>query len=90
MERYYDFQERWYCQQDMNRDGAFTISDVGDMFFYVLYAPGDGIIYLLSTSDSARTFFEMTPDSYYSGWSLMLSILGWLIALIMLGVISGG
>jgi hypothetical protein len=78
------FYPRWIFAWDANGDGVVSITDVISWFWYVLYAPGDGLIYLLSRYDETRTFFELTPNSYYSGWSLAVSIIVWATLLMLM------
>lgn len=80
-----DFDSRWNYALDLNGDGTFTVSDIAAWFWYILYAPGDGLIYAFSLFPDTNAFFELSPESYYSGWSLAVSIALWLIGLSILG-----
>lgn len=71
--------QRWILAWDMNRDGAITISDIVSIFWYLFYAPGDGLIYFCSKFQEVATFLEISPLSYYSGWSLTVSVSFWFI-----------
>lgn len=58
---------RWFIAQDMNCDGVFTISDVGQWCVWVFFLPGDGLFWLIMQYPKIATFLELTPTAY-SGW----------------------
>ncbi len=82
------YESRWHLASDMNGDAVFTMTDISILFRYFLYAPGDGLIYFASQSPGATSFFEISPASYYSSGSLVVSIIVWLFALGILGSLS--
>lgn len=76
---------RWQFTRDMNCDGLFTISDVGLWIHWLFFLPGDAVFYGLLSIPKLAVFLEITP-AWYGGWtSGILSILGWLLVLIVLG-----
>ena len=68
---------------DGNRDGIFTISDVGWVFRWVFHAPGDSIVALLMGT-GVGNFFEL-DCSNMGGWlSGFISIVVWFFAVFFL------
>jgi hypothetical protein len=72
---------------DMNYDGLVTISDIWLWLKWLFFLPGDSAIWL--TMDRAyglATFLEFSTTSY-GGWlSGFLSVVGWLLALILISL----
>ncbi len=72
--------ERFRLVADMNRDGAFTISDIWAWFKFVYFAPGDLIAGVLYGSEAGR-FLEINYGSL-GGWgSGVVSFFVWLFVL---------
>ena len=75
--------ERWSLLKDMNRDGVFTISDIGSWVSYIFFAPGDGFIYLiLKFFPDVATFLEYSVADYGGISSGIISSIVWLIVII--------
>ena len=85
---YYAVDARWVIAMDMNCDGAFTISDVKLWLLWLFFVPGDGLLWLLMQFPEAAVFLELMPDAYGGWFSGIVSAIGWLIALIVLGSIA--
>lgn len=68
--------ERFRLVADMNRDGAFTISDIWAWFKYVFFAPGDLVIGLLYGSPAGR-FLEIDLSALNGVGSGVLSFFVW-------------
>ena len=71
---------RWHLAQDMNGDGATTISDVWLWFKYIFFAPGDWLFLIIMTKATGLALFlEMSPQMLYGGLSGTLSAIVWLV-----------
>ena len=79
--------QRWNFAKDMNHDGQFTISDIWPMVEYVLFLPGDGVIYAL-LGTGVGNFLEISAKSYGGWWSGIFSGLVWAAAVVAWGVFS--
>lgn len=86
---HYAVDARWVIATDMNCDGAVTISDVALWVSWLFYLPGDGFLWLLMQYPEAVVFLELMPSAYGEWISAILSVMGWLIALIVLISIAG-
>jgi hypothetical protein len=82
------FYRNWDMAWDMNRDGAFTITDIQLLLKSIYFYPGDYVVSLVGPTALGR-FLEMTPLSY-GGWgSGVVSFFCWLLVLVMvLGVVE--
>ena len=79
--------QRWNFAKDMNHDGQFTISDIWPMVEYVLFLPGDGVVYAL-LGTGVGNFLELSAKSYGGWWSGIFSALTWMIALGILAALG--
>ena len=79
--------QRWNFAKDMNHDGQFTISDIWPMVEYVLFLPGDGVIYVL-LGTGVGNFLEISAKSYGGWWSGIFSGLVWLAAVVAWGAFT--
>lgn len=70
--------ERFRLVADMNRDGAFTISDIWAWFKFAFFAPGDLVVGLLYGTAVGR-FLEIDPGSLSGGGSGFLSFFVWML-----------
>ncbi len=73
---------------DADGSGAITISDVREWLLDVLFLPGDAalgaiMVYLPGVAD----FFELSPDDYGHLYSKIVSVIFWLLALLVAGLI---
>jgi hypothetical protein len=60
---------RWRIAEDMNGDGALTVSDVLAWCQWVFFAPGDYLLLVtMSNWTPVAAFFEM-DHSMLSGWA---------------------
>jgi hypothetical protein len=75
----------WEFREDMNGDGAVTISDVALWLKWIFFYPGDLIVAgLIGTP--AGNFLELRPSDFGGGWSFTLSLVSWLLAFVCLAV----
>jgi hypothetical protein len=73
---------------DINADGHFTISDVGEWTIYLLHLPGDlAIAFVIRFVPALATFLELGPANYGGTLSLFISILTWSVAIIAVGLV---
>ena len=63
---------------DMNRDGAFTVSDIGQWIEWLFFIPGVLIVSGASKAPSIAQFFELTSQSCRGGVSTTLSMSIWI------------
>jgi hypothetical protein len=76
--------ERWRLLLDINRDGYFTISDIIDWAGFILFVPGDALIYLLlKYLPNWAIFLEISTSDYGGGHSFFLSVFGWCVTFII-------
>jgi hypothetical protein len=75
-------QLRWAFSLDMNHDGHITITDLGMLWSWVFYAPGDFLFLVAMLKlPSVAAFLEMTPKLLYGWWSLFVSLIVWCSAI---------
>ena len=67
-EAYSPLEARWTFAWDMNADGVFTISDIGALFNWLFFAPGDLAIFVTITQFSTVANFLELSASFYGGW----------------------
>ncbi len=86
-------QRLWKPVFDMNGDGSFTFSDVGDWFGWWFYYPGDVVVYWIRSakeidkvSSNIVGFLETAPPEY-GGWlAFLISLIVWVwLFLILVG-----
>jgi hypothetical protein len=77
----------WEFREDMNGDGAVTITDVGLWLKWFFFYPGDLIVAgLIGTP--VGNFLELRPSDFGGGWSFTLSLVSWLFAFVCLAVVA--
>ncbi len=69
---------------NMNRDGIFTISDVGAWIGWLFFYPGDLVIYGILSIEQLARFFEVTPAHYGGLFSFLFGLAIWPIPLLVL------
>ena len=69
---------------NMNRDGIFTISDVGAWIGWLFFYPGDLVIYGILSIEQLARFFEVTPAHYGGLFSFLFGLAIWPILLLVL------
>jgi len=86
---YSSLEARWAFAWDMNADGVFTISDIGALFNWLFFAPGDYAIYVTITEFPRVAIFLELSASFYGGWfSGILSGLVFIVGLAIFVAIS--
>ena len=78
--------ERWNPIRDMNRDGAFTISDIFQWLGYLFHSSGDFLIFLLMGSPELAQFLEISAASYGGFLSGLVSAFIWFAAFAIIGI----
>ena len=72
---------------DMNYDGLVTISDIWLWVKWLFFLPGDSAIWLVTDRASEFAIFLELSAADYGGWlSGFLSVIGWLLALMLIAV----
>ena len=73
---------------DMNADGTITISDVVLWLEHAYFLPGDSLLWFLdSYLRPVARFLELSAASYGGLFSGVVSGLGWLLILLVVGVV---
>ena len=72
---------RFQFQLDMSGNGAVTITDVWLMLKYAFFSPGDFLACSLYATRIGQ-FLELTPDSFYSWGSGVISFMAWMFLLL--------
>jgi hypothetical protein len=70
---------QWKFNADMNGDGVVTRSDLPLCLEWLFYLPGDAAIALFGSTKLGR-FFELTPGSFGSTSSAVVSAILWTLA----------
>ena len=78
----------WRFVADMNRDGAVTMGDVELWWNWLFYLPGDALIAQLGPTALGRSL-ELTPASFASPLSALISAVLWLLAAWVLAHVPG-
>ncbi len=87
---YSSLEARWTFAWDMNADGVFTISDIGALFNWLFFAPGDYAIYVTITKfPRVAIFLELSASSYGGWFSGILSGLVFIVGLAIIAQIVG-
>lgn len=73
----------WMIKKDMNSDGIFTISDVGEILYFLFFYPGDLVIYLM-IGTRVGIFFEFSSTDYGGFFSGIFSLFVW--GVVVLGI----
>lgn len=71
---------QWRFLADMNGDGVVTSSDVPLWVEWFFFLPGDGVIAQFGSTPFGR-FLELTPASFGSMTSAVISAAVWLLAM---------
>jgi hypothetical protein len=75
---------------DVNGDGVFTVSDAFLFLGNAFFAPGDWLIWTISTyASSLAGFFELGPSSYGGVLSGFVSAFAWLATLLLAIIVWG-
>lgn len=72
---------------DVNRDGLFTITDVGLLAKYIGCWPGNFVLKVLAHTPLG-TFFEVGPFDQYTNAAWTISVIVWLIVFAWLSSLS--
>lgn len=71
-------EERWRLVVDLNRDGHFTVTDLGHWLGYLFHAPGDGLITVLQTTfPGLARFLELGVADFGGMFSGFVSAFVW-------------
>ena len=71
---------------DMNADGSVSLGDLGPLLVHSFFLPGDCLLWLIFTySPSMARFFELSHSAFGGVESAVLSTLGWLFVILVLG-----
>lgn len=76
---------QWEFRTDMNGDGLLTIRDVGGIARWLLFYPGDLLLYFIQhhslwisrTMAGVTDFLEISPVSYGGLFSFLVSLVAW-------------
>jgi hypothetical protein len=71
---------QWRFPADMNGDGVMTASDAPLLAQWLFFVPGDAVIALIGPLPIGR-FLELTPASFGSTTSALISAALWLLAI---------
>jgi hypothetical protein len=72
----------WKFVADMNSDGAFTMSDIVEIFIQLFFLPGDSLLFLiLNYLPKATELLELSYDNYHGIFAGIVSFIVWVFLL---------